>query len=55
MKAGNIEYIMSKTMADELLKTRRAEEKKMQPKDFLVKCVNEEFGLMYNCTKVTIN
>lgn len=51
-KTGNIEYRMSKTMAKELLKTRKGDEFKMNPNDFLCKIVNETFGLLGYCTKV---
>jgi hypothetical protein len=41
------EYTMSKTMADELLKARKGESRKMQPQEYLCKYVNEQFGLLY--------
>ena len=53
-KVGNIEYLMSEAVAEDYLKTRKGEDKKLQPQDYLIKVVNEEYGLMYNCTKVTI-
>lgn len=52
-KPGAIEYQMPQKFADELLKTRKGTEKNMRPQEFLVKYVNEECGLMYNCTRVT--
>ncbi len=54
-KAGNVEYIMPKAMADELLKNRKGTDKNMRPQDYLVRYVNEQCGLLYNCTKVTIS
>ena len=53
-KVGNIEYLMPAAVAEDYLKTRKGEDKKLQPQDYLIKVVNEEYGLMYNCTKVTI-
>ena len=53
-KAGNVEYKMPKAMADALLKERKDGDKKMRPQEYLVKVVNDNFGLLYNCTKVII-
>ena len=53
-KPGAIEYQMPQAFADELLKARKGQDKNMRPQDFLVKYVNEECGLMYNCVKVTL-
>jgi hypothetical protein len=46
------EYNMSKEMAIALLNERKASEKKMEPHDYLVKVVNEQFGLRLPVTKV---
>lgn len=46
------EYNMSETLARELLKLRKADEKKMKPQDYLCKVVNEQFNLKDTCTKV---
>ena len=46
------EYNMSKTMSDEILKSRKGEDKKMEPQKYLVKFVNEQMGLMYEVKKV---
>lgn len=54
-KTGAVEYIMPRLMADELLNTRKGQDKNMDPQNFLVKVVNEDFGLLYNCTQVTIH
>ena len=53
-KAGNVEYKMPKAMADALLKDRKDGDKKLRPQEYLVKVVNDNFGLLYNCTKVII-
>ena len=53
-KVGSVEYIMNSLMADEILKTRKGDDKKMRPQDYLVKYVNEDCGLLRNCTKVTV-
>ena len=50
---GGIEYEMPKAYAKEILATRKGEERNMQPQAFLCKVVNEEFGLLGNCVKVT--
>ena len=46
------EYNMSKEMAAELLKTRKGTDKNMNPQDYLLKVVNEQFGLRLPVTKV---
>ena len=46
------EYKMPEAMARELLKTRKGDDAKMRPNDYLCKVVNENFGLMYNCVRV---
>ena len=46
------EYNMSKTMADEILKSRKGEDKRMEPQKYLIKFVNEQMGLMYEVKKV---
>ena len=48
-----IEYEMPKEFAKQILATRKGEEKNMHPQEFLKKVVNEEFGLLGNCIKVT--
>lgn len=47
------EYVMSKEMAKELLDNRHGEEKKMRPHDYLVKVVNEQFGICGTCVRVS--
>jgi len=54
IKAGSIEYQMPRKYANEILSTRRGQEKNMRPQDFLVKYVNDECGLLRACTKVII-
>ena len=46
------EYNMSKEMATELLKARKGADKNMNPQDYLVKVVNEQFCLRLPVTKV---
>ena len=53
-RVGSYEYIMPQAYATEILKLRKGEEKNMRPQDFLVKYVNEEYGLLRTCTKVTL-
>ena len=52
-KVGSVEYQMPAQMAKEILNARKGMEKNMRPQEFLVKYVNEECGLLYNCVKVT--
>lgn len=52
-RAGAVEYAMPEGLAQELLKTRKGTEKNMHPEDFLVKVVNETFGLKEKCVKVS--
>jgi hypothetical protein len=54
-KVGAVEYQMSAAAADEILRSRKGTDKNMRPRDYLVKYINEEAGLLRKCTKVTIN
>ena len=51
-KAGSVEYKMPYKMAQALLKERKGDDTKLHPYAYLVKIVNEQFGLKYNCSKV---
>lgn len=51
-KAGAVEYIMPAAFAEQVL---RSAPKKVKPQDYLVQYVNEQCGLLYKCTKVTID
>lgn len=46
------EYNMSKQMADELLKERKGSDKNIDPQEYLIKYVNEQFTLRLPVTKV---
>lgn len=48
------EYNMTKEMAMELLKNRKGDEKKKDNQEYLVKVVNEQFGLRLPVTNVFI-
>lgn len=50
---GEVEYRMSAEMAQELLKSRKGEDAKMNPQDYLCKYVNENCGIKGDCTLVT--
>lgn len=52
-KVGTIEYQMPAAMAAEILKARKGADKNLRPQEYLIKHVNECFGLLYNCVKVT--
>lgn len=49
------EYVMPEGMAKTLLENRIGEEKKMRPHDYLVKVVNEQFGIRGTCVQVSTN
>ena len=54
MNAGSISYQMMESTAKILLKNRKGEEAKMHPMDYLVKVVNEEYGLLYHSDELVI-
>lgn len=45
---------MSRQMANWYLKSRKGDELKMRPNEFLRRVVNDEFGLMGKCERVII-
>lgn len=51
-RAGAFEYKMPQAMADAYLKSRKGDDKKLHPNDYLTKIVNENFGLLYKCVRV---
>lgn len=53
-KSGYIEYKMPTEMAKNILKTRKGTDQNMDPQAFLCKVVNEEYGLMGECVRVTL-
>ena len=53
MKNDNFEYKMSKEMANTYLKDRKGEERKKHPQKYLCEIINNEFGMMGTCTRVT--
>lgn len=50
-----VEYKMTEPVAAALLKTRKKNEMKMPPKDYLRDYVNREYGLRGYCVNVVIN
>lgn len=48
-----IEYEMPKQMAKQLIAERKGNDRNMRPQDYLCKVVNEDFGILGNCVKVT--
>ena len=48
------EYKMSAAMAQAVLQSRKGEEKKMKPQEYLIKYVNTQFGLRLPVTKVFV-
>lgn len=49
------EYIMSNEMAKYLLNNRTDGDKKKRPSDYLMEVVNNEFGIMGTCVKVSFD
>lgn len=49
---GTIEYKMPKEMANMYLKTAKGEFAKKYPQEYLIKVVNEEFGVKGTCINV---
>ena len=49
---GTIEYKMPKEMANMYLKTAKGEFAKKHPQEYLIKVVNEEFGVKGTCINV---
>ena len=47
-----IEYEMSKEMAKQLLNARKGNERNIPAQQYLCQIVNEEFGVLGNCTHV---
>ena len=54
MKSGNVEYKMSNIMAKEIIRSYKAVPSlaKLRPQEMLIHYVNEQCGLMRNCSKV---
>ena len=54
MKSGNVEYKMSNIIAKEIIRSYKAVPSlaKLRPQEMLVHYVNEQCGLMRNCSKV---
>lgn len=49
-----IEYEMPKEMAKVLLAERKGTDRNIHPQEYLKKVVNEDFGILGNCVKVTV-
>lgn len=55
MKSNNtLEYRMSKKMFNAMLADRSETEKKQNPKDYIAKVINEQFGLKGTVTNVSV-
>ena len=52
IQPGNFAYEMNKTLAKEILATRKGTDQNMDPQAFLRKVVNESFGIKGNCIYV---
>lgn len=53
-KPGEVEYQMPKKMAEGLLKSSGKKKGQFDTQAFLIDYVNNECGLMRNCTKVIV-
>ena len=49
---GDVEYKMTKEMADAYLKARKGDDRKKHPQEYLCDVVNTEFGVKGRCTRV---
>ncbi len=54
IKSGKVEYNMPKAQAEALLKERKGEERKLKPEQYLIKVINESYGLLRNCIAVKV-
>lgn len=52
MKCGNIEYKMPEKMGKEIIKMYKSSKK--NPQQILVDYVNEQYNLLYLCTRVIL-
>ena len=50
---GDIEYRMSRSYADTLLKSRKGEDRNLSEQEFLCKYINSECDVKGNCVLVT--
>ena len=50
-----VEYKMSKTMADEIVRVAKKKGNRRPPQEILVNYVNEQYGLLRTCVRVLIN
>lgn len=50
----SLEYRMSKKMFNAILTDRSETEKKQNPKDYVTKVINEQFGLKGTVTNVSV-
>ena len=49
---GSYEYKMTKEMANAYLSSRKGDDKKKHPQEYLCQVVNDEFGVKGKCVKV---
>ena len=49
---GDFEYKMTKEMANAYLNSRKGDDKKKRPQEYLCQIVNNEFGVKGTCTRV---
>ncbi len=53
-KVNGVEYQMSKKMFDALLKSRHEDEKNVNPYEYVMKIINEGFGVKGTVTHISI-
>lgn len=49
-----VAFKMSKAMAQGFLSARKSEDKKLTDQEYLCKCVDEQFRLLYPCVEVIV-
>ena len=52
VKAGEIEYKMTRELAESYLKDRKGKDANSEAQEYLCKIVDEQFGLKAKCTRV---
>lgn len=49
---GDVEYKITKEMADAYLKARKGDDRKKHPQEYLCDVINTEFGVKGRCIRV---
>lgn len=54
MEKRYVEYRMPRKMFNALVKTRNGEDKKMNPYTYVIKMVNEDFGILGEVNRIVL-